>query len=156
MKDEIQQKLRDHVDGPLSEAVVTYILVKVRELIDFKRAPLKDNDPEVTELNFLKTYCDWTVHHEMDFNGRTKRFLKAIDDYVRENGANAGVPNPYQGEMEELYYLEDFRSRLSTFLKGEQIPNTVAEDRTRWVRFLTHYAAIIHNYGNMQSDFSGV
>jgi hypothetical protein len=145
MKDEIKNKLTGAMAGTLSEPVVTYILVKVRELLDIERTGLAQQDPQVKEINLLKAYCDWTVHVDMTFDGRTKPFLKTIDDYLQMNNAATQNANPHKQEMEALYYLEDFRSKLEAFLKREQLPSDLTSDSPRWVEFLKHYAGIIHN-----------
>lgn len=145
MENEIKAKLVDALKGAMSEAVVTYALVKVRELIDFERKKIADTDPKVQELNLLKAYCDWTVHVDMAFNSRTKRFIKAIDDYIAESATATRDINRYKGGMEELYYLEDFRVRLSIFLNDEGLSSQVTDDHPHWVEFLKHYAGIIHN-----------
>jgi hypothetical protein len=138
MKEEIKRKLADSLAGSFSEQAVTYILVKVRELLDAERSSLAETDQRVKEINSLKAYCDWTVHVEMTYAGRTKPFLKAIDDYVQGLASD-------KKEIETLYYLEDFRSRLEQFLNEEKIPSDLTTNLERWVEFLRHYAGIVHN-----------
>lgn len=143
MRDHIVEKLRNHLSASVdTECAVVYLMAEVRKILE-----KTDSQPEPFAL---RMYCHWALHVDLDRWQTTRRFLLAVDSYVRNNveGFEPDECFHFKNEndlLREFLYLDTFRKQLGNFLRSCDLPTRLCDEDASWFTFLAAYAGVIED-----------
>lgn len=140
MKPDLIAKLAVQLERPVSsEPHAMYIMVEIRKLLDITK--LKADYPG------LLFHCDWAVHAFLERSSISRditAFFESIHAFTND-------PDPgklfsiWTDRMNSLIGVETLQAEMRTFLRSQGLPTEISDKRSRWTKFMSHYAGIIED-----------
>lgn len=129
--------------GVTTEAQVVYLMAAVRKLLE-QRPPDQD---EVMTFDYLKFYCDWTLHSEL--NGRMAqrilRLFEAANLELKAGGELRNLPDDLNRQIEFISKMTYFERELTRFLEINGLPSLDVSRPDGFAHFLHLYAEVIED-----------
>jgi hypothetical protein len=129
--------------GVTTEAQVVYLMAAVRKLLE-QRQPAED---EVMTFDYLKFYCDWTLHSELDGRMAQKilRLFEAANLELKAGGELRNLPDDLNKQIGFISRMTYFERELTRFFEINGLPSLDVNRPDGFAHFLHLYAKVIED-----------